>query len=343
MKTTLTRRHFVETLARTSLGVAGGMAFFTGCSKNDKSDTEQKTLKPLSCQLAWVKDAEFMGYYIALEKGWYREGEPGLEVSLLPGGPDVIPESTLLSKRADIALTTPDTTVNLIVKDKAPLKIIGAQYQKSPLGVVSLEKNPIRELTDLIGKTIAVSPVTIMAFESLLRLNGIDKAKVKIVPYQYNVDPLMNGVWDATIDFVTNVPYTIKTKGGQAHHFLLWDKGFTVFNDTVVVTEETLRSRRNELIAWLRASRKGWEENYIDHTKYPPLFEKTHFAGTGRTVENEVFFNEQQKALMQPVSGGFFSMSEKDIQGNIDALQRIGLAATRSMFDTEVLKEAFQQ
>ena len=58
----------------------------------------------------------------------------------LSGGPDVIPESSLIAGKADLTLTTPDTTVKAIVDQGATFKIIGAQYQKNPIGIVSLAK-----------------------------------------------------------------------------------------------------------------------------------------------------------------------------------------------------------
>ena len=73
----------------------------------------------------------------------------------LPGGPDVIPESSLLSNKSDLALTTPDTTAKAVVDHGADFKIIGTQYQKNPIGVVSLASNPVNEPKDLVGNTAA--------------------------------------------------------------------------------------------------------------------------------------------------------------------------------------------
>src|SRR5262245_14102929 len=97
---------------------------------------------PLAFQASWINDAEFAGYYVALDKGWYAEA--GLDLTYLPGGPDVIPESAIAAGKADLTLTTPDTTVQAITDQGAKFKIIGAQYQKNPLGVVSLASKPIR-------------------------------------------------------------------------------------------------------------------------------------------------------------------------------------------------------
>lgn len=295
-----------------------------------------QTPSPLTMQASWINDAEFAGYFLALDQGYYRA--EGVDLTYLSGGPDVIPESTIIAGRADLALTTPDTTIRAIAEQGAKFKIIGAQYQKSPHGIVSLKKTPIETPQDLVGKTIAVPPVNISTLEALLRINGIDRASVNIVPYAYDPTPLVRGEIDASVDFVTNVPFTISQLGEEAHSFLLYDAGVTLMNNTVVVTEETLASKRNELVSWLRASRRGWNEALAEPALWPPQWEKSWFAGTGRTIENEVFFNTAQKPLIE-ADAGVFSISEDAIALTIQALESIGIKARRDMFDTTLLDE----
>jgi len=291
---------------------------------------------PFTMQAAWINDAEFSGYFLGMDKGYYAE--EGLELTYLSGGPDVIPESAIIAGRADLTLTTPDTTIRAISEQGAKFKIIGAQYQKNPIGVVSLKKNPINSPADLVGKTIAVPPVNIVTIEALLALNGIDKAQVNIVPYAYDPTPLVKGEIDASLDFTTNVPFTIGQLGEEAHSFLLYDHGVTLYNDTVVVTEETLATKRKELVSWLRASRKSWTEVLADPALYPPQWETTWFAGTGRSIDNEIYFNTAQKPLIESPNG-IFSMTEEDIEKNIAALAAVGITGTRDMFDTTLLAE----
>ena len=291
---------------------------------------------PFAMQAAWINDAEFAGYFLAMDQGYYTA--EGLDLTYLPGGPDVIPEGTIVAGRADLALTTPDTTIKAIVEQGAKFKIIGAQYQNNPIGIVSLAKNPIMAPADMVGKTIAVPPVNTISVEALLAMNGIDRASVNIVPYAYDPTPLIKGEIDASLDFTTNVPYTIKTMGEEAVSFLLYDFGYTIYNDTVVVTEDILAAKRKELVAWLRASRKGWDENNADTTLWPPKWADTHFAGTGRTIDNEVFFNTAQLPLIANPAG-VFAMTEEGIAANIEALSKVGITATREMFDTTLLEE----
>lgn len=291
---------------------------------------------PFAMQAAWINDAEFAGYFLAMDQGYYAA--EGLDLTYLSGGPDVIPEGTIVAGRADLALTTPDTTIKAILEQGAKFKIIGAQYQKNPIGIVSLAKNPITSPADMVGKTIAVPPVNTISVEALLAMNGIDRASVNIVPYAYDPTPLIKGEIDASLDFTTNVPYTIKTMGEEATSFLLYDFGYTIYNDTIVVTEDTLAAKRKELVAWLRASRKGWDDNLVDPAAWPPKWDTTHFAGTGRTIDNEVFFNTAQKPLIANADG-VFAMTEDGIAANLEALSKVGITGTRDMFDTTLLEE----
>src|SRR5690606_37216257 len=315
---------------RRFLGLMGAAAALPAMNRFAAADT------PFSFQASWINDAEFCGYFIAADKGFYRE--EGLDLNYISGGPDVIPESSIIAGKADVTLTTPDTTIKAIVEQGAKFKIIGTQYQKNPHGIISLASNPIREPKDLIGKTLAVPPVNVISVEVMLRINDVDRSKVNIVPYAYDPTPLLKGEIDASLDFTTNVPFTLQQKGAEVTSFLLYDFGYTIFNNTIVVTEETLSAKRKELVSWLRASRKGWVEGLEDPTIYPPKFADTWFKGTGRSIENEVYFNTAQKPLVE-AEGGYLSMSEDGIAKTIEALSQAGIKASRDMFDTTLLEE----
>ncbi|HUW80205.1 MAG TPA: ABC transporter substrate-binding protein [Acidocella sp.] len=291
---------------------------------------------PLSLQASWVNDAEFLGYFVAMDSKLYDKA--GLALNYIPGGPDVIPESTLLAGKADIALTTPDTTIKAITDSGAQFRIIGAQYQKNPLGVISLAKSNINKPADLVGKILAVPPVNTLSVNAMFKMNGIDPSSVKIVPYEYDPTPLIKGEVDATIDFATDVPFTIKQTGVEPASFLLYDYGFTIYNDTVVVTLDTLKTKRAALVKFLRASRAGWQENFKDPAAYPPKFANSYFQGTGRTTANDVYTNTADKPLIDTPKG-IFAMTEADIAANIKALESIGIKAKREYFDTSLLAE----
>lgn len=301
--------------------ICAGLFPIVGCS--------EKSINGIKMQSPWINDAEFIGYFVGLHNKTYQKH--GLDFEYMPGGPEIIADSVLLAKRAEIALTTPDVTFNAITKQNAPFKIVGAQYQKSPLGIVTLAKNNINEPKDLIGKTIAVPPANHLTISAFFKLNNIGENQVKVVPYQYDPTPLLKGEVDATLDFVTNVPFTIEERGEQANSFLLYDYGFKIFNDTVTVRNDYLAKNKDEVIKWLAASKEGWVENYNNPEKYAKLFMNSYFKGTGRSLANEIYFNNAQKELILN-DGNVFRMSESAVQDNIRSLEVLGIKAKESDF-----------
>ncbi|MDB6082729.1 MAG: NMT1/THI5-like protein, partial [Gammaproteobacteria bacterium] len=122
----LTRRTLCRSLA------VGGLAALGGTGRA-RSAAPTAVPNALSMQAAWVNDAEFIGYFVGIQNGFYKA--ENVDLKYLAGGPDVIPESALLAGKAALALTTPDTTIRAIASQGAKFKIIGAQFQKNPIGV----------------------------------------------------------------------------------------------------------------------------------------------------------------------------------------------------------------
>lgn len=325
MTTWMTRRRF-GALAGTA--AAGAL---TATARPAAAETA------LNFQSIWLNDPEFLGYMIAIDKGYYAA--EGLKVNYLAGGPNLIPEGSLLSGKADIALTTVITTASAVVDKGAKLKIIGTQYQKSPAGFISLAATGIKEPKDLIGKTVAVSTLASSTVQAFLKVQGIKPDQLKIVPYQFNPTPLINGEVDAVVDFVTQLPFLVeKASGKKVNSFLIYDYGLALYIDLVTVTEATLKEKRADLVKFVRASRKGWKENFADPNKYPELYQDTWFKGTGSTIDAEKYFNQTQLSLMD-TPNGIYAMSEEGISRNIEALDKLGIKANRDLFDTTLLAE----
>lgn len=94
------RRTFLKKSALfTALTALPVLPFMSGCSKSEESEKKSNNpLRALTMQAAWINDAEFSGYFVAIENGYYRD--EGINLKYLSGGPEVIPEASLLSGRA---------------------------------------------------------------------------------------------------------------------------------------------------------------------------------------------------------------------------------------------------
>jgi ABC-type nitrate/sulfonate/bicarbonate transport system substrate-binding protein len=291
----------------------------------------------LTLQSSYVNDAEFLGYFVAIDRGYYRSR--GIDLTYRPGGPDVIPESALFSQKADIALTDIDTTVSAITKQGAKFRIIGAQFQKNPMGVISLPTKPVRTPQDLAGKTLSVSPVSMALVKAFFKTAGLAPNAVRIVPdLQSDPTALLTGAVDAALGFISDYPFVVQQHGQTPITLLLGDYGMPQFMDTVVVPEDVLTTKRPALVQWLAASRQGWDENFRDPSAYPRAMHDTWLKPAGRSIEYDTYSNTAYRDLMSS-EAGIYAMSDEAIDRNIEAVGRLGLRATRVMFDTSLLQE----
>src|ERR1700740_1805962 len=80
-------------MKRMMFAVASMAAMLTGAAHADDKVT---------LQLKWVTQAQFAGYYVAKDKGFYKA--EGLDVTIKPGGPDVAPEQVLAGGGGDVVV-----------------------------------------------------------------------------------------------------------------------------------------------------------------------------------------------------------------------------------------------
>jgi ABC-type nitrate/sulfonate/bicarbonate transport system substrate-binding protein len=322
--------------------LGGGSILLDACGKGGKSSGGRTAA---SMQLAWVPDAEFLGYFIAKDKGFYDD--EGLDMTLIPGGPQVAPESVVESGKALVALTTPDTTEAAAVQQNAPFKIIGTEFQKNPIGIMSLPESNINGPQDLVGKTVGVPPANQLQIQLLLTLNKIDASQVKIVPYSFDPTPLAAHEIDAAIAFVTTDPFLLKDKGVDSRTFLLWDYGVKLYNDTVVVTTKALSDQKDAVIGFMRASIKGWQlaiDDTANRTSYLKLITEKYGKALHQSFDSQKFQLEAEIPLMQSATttqNGLFWMSDEDIAANVSTIKALKIDATPDIFTTEILQAVY--
>jgi len=282
----------------------------------------------LVVQQSWINDSEFIGYYVAAAEGFYRAA--GLEVLHRAGHAGLTPEHALLDGTADIALCAPESVAATIRDTGAKLSVIGAQFQKSPLGIVSRADDPIRKLDELSGRTLSVPEMNRTMVLELLDHAGLEPGAVAIVPYGHDPRPLIERQIAGLVDFIVDPQYRLSLAGVEPHAIVLFDHGAPLPNNLAVVTEATLMTRRRELVDWLLASRRGWRENYHDPAFYP-----AHLRGAplveSRTLAHEIYANAAFQPLIE-TPDGIMSLGNALIDGVMAYLERVRLPVQRSIF-----------
>src|SRR3954447_15914953 len=228
------------------------------------------TMDKLKLQLKWLHQAQFAGYYVAADKGYYKER--CLDVELLPGGPDVVPSQKVLTGAADVGIDWVGST--LANRDKGqPLIDIGQFYQTSGLYLISKKTAGITSPKDLKGKKVGVwTGGNEFEFRALMDKYGYDDSidnnrDMTIIKQGFEMNTFLNGQLDAASAMVYN-EYPVVLEAGvkpeELNVISYNEEGVGMLEDHVFVTEQTLKDKRDILIRFLAASQKGWQDAVSD-------------------------------------------------------------------------------
>lgn len=289
-------------------------------------------------QLSWLHSVQFGGSYIALDRGYWSEA--GLDVSLLQGGPNAPVEPPVESGQALVGVSAVDFAA-AAVAEGATFKIIGAAMQNNPTVIASLPDNPVNEPADLLGKRIGMALANVPALETLCTLNDIDVNEIEIVPTQYTAQPLTSGEVDCLLCWETDLPVAMEVQGVESVTMLMADFGFTLQSQTYIATEESLRDRRDEVVAMMAGEVRGWEE-YRRDTDAAAALSVEMFPDAGLDLETQRLQAARQVPLMfseltDEIGFGFWN--DDVIASNIETLALLGQTVTPDLWDTSILEE----
>ena len=220
---------------------------------------------PLTIQLKWVAQAQFAGYYVAKEKGYYDEAD--LDVTIKPGGPDVAPAQVLAGGGADVIIDWMPSA--LAAREKGlPLVNIAQPFAKSGLELTCRKETVITSPEDFKGKTLGVwfsgNEYPFLAWMSKLGLKtdgGPDG--VTVIKQGFNVDPLIQKQADCISTMTYNEYGQVIDAGLKPEDLVVFkyeDQGVATLEDGLYALESTLSDTANvdKLARFVGASMKGW-------------------------------------------------------------------------------------
>lgn len=226
--------------------------------------------------LNWFPVGDHAAYWVALEKGYYRQRGLDVDMQNSKGSGDSI--AKVDTGRADIGLA--DSAVVIAASARgAKVKVVGMVFDKSPLNIWSHKSTPITKPKDLEGKSVAAPPGDgqRQMFPAFARLHGIDQSKVTWV----NVEPaakvpaLAEKRVDAVADYTTGLPFYEKAMGKGNAIMLPWaDHGLDMYSMSIIASDKTMKERGPVLKAFLEASYLGWRDVMSDPKSALEIFKK---------------------------------------------------------------------
>ncbi|MDO7557111.1 MAG: ABC transporter substrate-binding protein [Loktanella sp.] len=222
-------------------------------------------------QLQWVTQAQFAGYYVALDEGFYEE--EGLNVTILPGGPDIAPPQVLAGGGADVMLNWMPSA--LAAREKGlPVVNIAQPFKTSGLMLTCWKDTGITSVEDFKGKTIGVwfygneYPFLSWMSQAGISTDGGEDG-VTVLKQGFNVDPLLQRQADCISTMTYNEYGQVLDAGVSPDELVTFkyeDQGVATLEDGIYALEGNLEDPEfvDKMVRFVRASMKGWkwaEEN----------------------------------------------------------------------------------
>jgi ABC-type nitrate/sulfonate/bicarbonate transport system substrate-binding protein len=231
------------------------------CAASTSGYAEELTL-----QLKWVTQAQFAGYYVALDKGFYEA--QGIDMTIKPGGPDIAPAQVLAGGGADIVVDWLPSA--LATREKGlPLVNIAQIYDQSGMMLTCLKSSGVETPKDFSGKTLGVwffgNEYPFLSWMSKLGYpTDGGESGVTVLKQGFNVDPIFNGQADC-VSTMTYNEYGQVLDGGltpaELTLFKYEEEGVATLEDGLYVLEDTLKdpAKQEAYAKFLKATIQGWE------------------------------------------------------------------------------------
>ena len=223
--------------------------------------TSAFALDSVSFGTNWLAQAEHGGYYQAVADGTYAAC--GLDVTILPGGPQVNNRALLLAGKIQFNMGGNMLQPFSAVEQDIPVKVVAASFQKEPQVLMSHPDQGLDTWESLkdAEQYILGDAGFQSYFQWMIGEFGFDASKR--VPYTFNPAPFIANPKSVQQGYVTSEPYAVEKEGGfKPNLFLIADFGFDTYSTTIETMQDTIDAHPDWVQCFVDGSAKGWY-NYL--------------------------------------------------------------------------------
>ncbi|WP_112323466.1 ABC transporter substrate-binding protein [Oceanibium sediminis] len=207
----------------------------------------------------WLAQAEHGGFYQAVADGTYEAC--GLEVEIVPGGPQVNNRALLLAGRIDYFMGGDLFQAFAAAQQGIPMVAVAAIFQKHPQVIIA-HPGEAETWDDLKNLEILIAETGFQSFYRwMMSAHGFTAEQRSA--YTFNPAPFLADKRTAMQGYLTSEPYTIEKEGGfEPEVFLIADAGYSTYATTIETMAETIETKPEQVKCFVEGSILGWY-NYL--------------------------------------------------------------------------------
>ncbi len=245
----------------------------------------QAELAKASVRLKWLAQAQFVGFYVGVAKGYYKDA--GIDLTINPGGPNLVAENLVAGGSDTFGLSGGEESL-LAGRDKElPVVGLAMLHQRTPYGFVVKADSPIKTFDDIRGKKVSVFFTGGQyVLYSMIAARGIPLSEVTVIPQQVSMTPFLKGDVDMAAATFYNELLTLKSQNVAYRMFTAEELGISVPRDALITSERTIAEQPQLVQGFVTATMKGWKDA-LQHRaeaidilmKAVPSLERAHQEG----------------------------------------------------------------
>lgn len=293
---------------------------------NASTEQNKASLEKVSLQLQWVDQFQFAGYYMAKEKGFYKDA--GFDVEIKKFNSDINAVEEVISKRA-----TYGTGRSSLIIEKSNGKdvvLLASIFQSSPLILLSLEESNIKTVEDFKNKRVMITNDAISGapLKAMSTKKGVEEYDLIIQKHSYDINDLITKKTDLMASYISNEPFTLRQKGIKYKIFDPRDYGFDFYSDILFTSKDELNKNPQRVKKFKQASIKGWEYAFENIDETIDLILKK-YNSQNKTKEALDFEANELKKLAYYETNELGKIEEGKIQRIIDIYNLMGFIDKR--------------
>lgn len=280
----------------------------------------------VTLQLKWVTQAQFAGYYVAAEKGFYKEA--GLDVTIKAGGPDINPTQVIAAGGADVIVDWMPSA--LATREKGvPLVNIAQVFQTSGMMLTCRKDANIASPKDFKGNTLGVwfagNEYPFLSWMSRLGYSTSGaNPDVKVLKQGFNVDPLLQKQAACISTMTYNEYWQIIEAGVKPEELVVFkyqDQGVATLEDGLYTTEKQLADPKmvDRLARFVKASAKGWEYAAKNQAEAVDIVLAADASGA-QTKEHQTTMMQEVAKLLEGSKKGTGYLDPADFDRTVEIL-----------------------